>query len=224
MDTLKDQFSRRWTELICPEYTLSTWIKMYASKGFDVAVPDGKPRFPIALFICRESRIHTLRSVELLKNRYDEARSFYFNKNADMLWIYTDPHPDPDEPGFYGAPMDLIDKAEAARMSRLLRAYGGQLNKIKTVLNSDADWWEPHFANYMHHLHGVSVVYVYWDSELATAFKDLSETLECVARGSDRTVTFRFVNKDFTLYEEQKVQGVSVLQWETSGHGWWVKR
>ena len=77
---------------------------------------------PITLWICQESRKHTLNHYMLMEHSQTTAGSFYFSPSRDVLFLTMDYTDDP----YYS--------------DQLEQFYKGQLNHIRTVLVLDRKW------------------------------------------------------------------------------------
>ncbi|KAH6704089.1 hypothetical protein BKA61DRAFT_450808, partial [Leptodontidium sp. MPI-SDFR-AT-0119] len=85
---------------------------------------------PVSLYVCHESRKHTLKQYRLMEHTNAKAGSFYFNPRHDVLWFS----------------FDFTDELDYLR--DLLRCYGEQLNDIESVLIEEAEWEELTPARY----------------------------------------------------------------------------
>ncbi|CAD6446988.1 548c8ca1-dcab-4d66-83db-05603e4b4183 [Sclerotinia trifoliorum] len=107
---------------------------------------------PVSLYVCHESRKHTLKQYRLMKHTNAKAGSFYFNPRHDVLWFSFD---FTDEPDY---------------LRDLLRCYGKQLNDIESVLVEEAEWEEltpaRYKSNYLSRLRGLkSITVLFRDDE-----------------------------------------------------------
>lgn len=76
---------------------------------------------PLALWICRESREHTLKHYMFIRHPGLSAGSFYFSPARDILWLSWD----------VSDPMYLAELQED---------YGRSLDRFKTLVIEDDEW------------------------------------------------------------------------------------
>jgi hypothetical protein len=103
-------------------------------KNFGSRVVEQNPlvhcRPPVSLYICQESRIHTLSQYRRIEHTAAKQGSFYFNPYRDVMWLSID---FTDEPNY---------------LRDLKRCYGTQLNAIGNLLVEESDWTECTPAGY----------------------------------------------------------------------------
>lgn len=108
-----------------PMCCLTTWVK-YVNQGsyreFEEEEPLEECTQPVALRVCRESRVHTLRRFVKMQHATITSSIFYINPHADVLWITEDASDDPRK---------LLD---------LKRHYGTQLRQISRLVIEDGSW------------------------------------------------------------------------------------
>jgi 2EXR family len=88
---------------------------------------------PVALFVCHESRQHTLRHYTLTKHQESEFEPFYCDPSVDILWFNYE---------FTGHAVNLAHVELHDRMDKLCKKYRTPLKYFKTVL-VDEIFWNP---------------------------------------------------------------------------------
>jgi 2EXR family len=107
---------------------------------------------PMALWVCHESRQHTLSQYRSMEHAEAAVGSFYFNPSRDILWFS----------------IDFID--EDNNLRDLERYYEGQLDSFKTVLVEEEEWSNStpveYIETYLAPLRGIETIQlVYGDCE-----------------------------------------------------------
>ncbi|KAL5325374.1 hypothetical protein ACEPPN_006499 [Leptodophora sp. 'Broadleaf-Isolate-01'] len=117
---------------------------------------------PVSLFVCHESRKHTLKQYRSVERTNSKAGSFYFNPRHDVLWFS------------FGAAehdfryQDLIFGSHFTVKHRyrrnLLRFCNEQLSDIESVLVEEAEWEEitpaRYNSKYLSSLSGLKIITV----------------------------------------------------------------
>lgn len=127
---------------------------------------------PVALQICRQSRMHTLSRYRVMKSL---AWPFYYHPQRDVIFLSVDTTDDYPE-----------------HMPVLERYHHTELNTLETALVLNGEWpiapWDTgstHVLDYISHLGGLKTVQVLWP-ESASDIGELMET-----DGTDDTVEKR---------------------------------
>jgi hypothetical protein len=104
---------------------------------------------PVALFVCQESRRHTLRHYRLIQHAVFEAGSFYSDPSVDVLWFDYE---------FTGHDVNDLPQSQE-RMDMLSQCYGTQLDLFKNVLVEEM-FWDPERGNqeYLGFLLGLEII------------------------------------------------------------------
>jgi hypothetical protein len=116
------------------EYTGTTYLRLAGSLlallktdfGGDRTLDNVRPLEhcppPVALWVCQESRGHTLSQYRTMQHAESTTYSFFFNPSCDILWFCR----------------ELTGQPKCQRDLQL--SYGGQLDTITTVLVEEAEW------------------------------------------------------------------------------------
>ncbi|KUI74523.1 hypothetical protein VM1G_10095 [Cytospora mali] len=80
---------------------------------------------PVALYVCRESRVHTSKAYVSFQHAEGHGEPFYFHPRRDILWLC----------------LELGDHPEVIE-TKLRRAYGAQIDKVENVMLPDWRWGE----------------------------------------------------------------------------------
>ncbi len=104
----------------------------------------------VALFVCHESRQHTLRYYRLIEHPEFVYESFYCDPSIDILWFTYQ---------FTGQQVNHPHSHEY--MDNLYQSYGAQLNLFRTVL-IDEMFWNPECGNqeYLGRLLGLETILI----------------------------------------------------------------
>lgn len=108
-----------------PLCSLSRWIEEFENdtyRDFESEEPLETCPNPLALYVCHESRIHTLRRHIKLQHKTLTHSVFYVNPRVDILWLTEDSS-------------DCFDK-----VSGLKDSYGDQLAALSRVLVEEVLW------------------------------------------------------------------------------------
>jgi 2EXR family len=105
---------------------------------------------PVALFVCHESRQHTLRHYRLIEHPEFIYESFYCDPSIDILWFNYE---------FTGD--DVNHPHSQEYMDKLYQSYGTRLNLFRTVL-VDEMFWDPQSRNqeYLGRLLGLETILI----------------------------------------------------------------
>lgn len=116
---------------------------------------------PVALFVCPESRQHTLRHYRLIAQPEINHEPFYYDPSIDILWFNYD---------FTGDAVNHPHSQE--HMDQLYQSYGAQLDHFRTVL-IDEIFWNPESGNkeYLAKLLGLQTILI-----MDTSRHDMSRT------------------------------------------------
>ncbi|KAH8889970.1 hypothetical protein GQ53DRAFT_842502 [Thozetella sp. PMI_491] len=101
---------------------LSTWLQTNVSLRILEDAPLEKCPDPVALWVCRESRTHTLRRYVLMLHSKVVANPIYFRPDCDALWLNA----------------DVMD--DSLYQEELRNHYGKQLDRIERVLVEEGEW------------------------------------------------------------------------------------
>jgi hypothetical protein len=108
--------------ILRPTCHLSTWVQTTFSHRILEDGPLEECPDPIALQVCHESRIHTLRKYTCMQHSKLSTRAFYLYPGRDIIWLNTDVT---DDPIYVG---------------ELRHHYSSQLGRIERVLVEDYEW------------------------------------------------------------------------------------
>ncbi|KAM0552409.1 hypothetical protein ACHAPJ_007969 [Fusarium lateritium] len=99
---------------------------------------------PIALFICKESREHTLKRFVRMLHVY-EPWSFYFNPRSDVLSVSS----------------ESMDEDIAGEI--LWKSYGQQLSNIRKSIFTIKEWQEDRMSDLLRYFGGIMLVQILLD-------------------------------------------------------------
>ncbi|KAE9367570.1 hypothetical protein N431DRAFT_69684 [Stipitochalara longipes BDJ] len=107
---------------------------------------------PVALFVCHESRQHTLRHYRLIEQPKFSMEPFYCDPSMDILWFTYE---------FTGHAFNMPHVELQARMDKLCHQYCTLLHFFKTVL-VDEIFWSPESGNqeYLATLPGLETILI----------------------------------------------------------------
>jgi hypothetical protein len=124
---------------------------------------------PVALFVCHESRQHTLRYYSLIENQESKSESFYCDPSVDILWFNYE---------FTGHAVNLAHIELHDRMDKLCQQYHTTLDLFKTVL-VDEIFWNPESGNqeYLALLLSLTTILIMDTSRQDTSREDVIPTI-----------------------------------------------
>ncbi|KAL5330845.1 hypothetical protein ACEPPN_000370 [Leptodophora sp. 'Broadleaf-Isolate-01'] len=126
--------------------TLSTVLNMNVGRRVVEQRPVESCPPPVSLFVCHESRKHTLKQYRSMEHTNSKAGSFYFNPRHDVFWFS----------------FDFAEEPDCRR--DLLRFCNEQLSDIESVLVEEAEWEEitpaRYNSKYLSSLSGLKVITV----------------------------------------------------------------
>ncbi|PMD40474.1 hypothetical protein L207DRAFT_339038 [Hyaloscypha variabilis F] len=107
---------------------------------------------PVALFVCHESRQHTLRHYRLIEQPEINLEPFYCDPPIDILWFTYE---------FTGHAVNMRHVELQSRMDQLCHQHPNLLNLFKTVL-VDEIFWNPESGNqdYLSHLLSLETILI----------------------------------------------------------------
>jgi 2EXR family len=108
---------------------------------------------PVALWICRESRMYTMTQYTTMRHLVLTTCSFYFNPSRDVLWFT----------------MDATDELELLPQMQL---YGKQLDNIEIAFVEEL-WWdektpEKYSSSFLDFLGGLRIILLLLDLDVPT--------------------------------------------------------
>jgi hypothetical protein len=151
---------------------------------------------PVALFVCYESRLHTLRHYRLVENPERIYEPFYCNPSVDILWFTHQ---------FTGQQVNRPHSHEY--MDKLYQSYGAHLDRFRAVL-IDEMFWNPECGNqeYLGHLLGLETILIMDTSRQDKLLEDLMPTVygkedleHFVAAGQKEFSSFKAQYPDWPL-------------------------
>jgi hypothetical protein len=116
-----------------PVSSLDTLLRTdFSSRPLETPSPLEKCPFPIALQICQESRMHTLKRYALVQHPDLPECAFYFNSRQDLLWLSGD------------------ISSDTERLKELQASYQTFINQFRILLVDEVEWgagdWDPSSA------------------------------------------------------------------------------
>ncbi|KAL2866162.1 2EXR domain-containing protein [Aspergillus lucknowensis] len=113
-----------------PVGSLDTLLRTdFSSRPVETSSPLEKCPLPIALWICQESRTHTLKTYALVQHPDLPECSFYFNPRQELLWLSS----------------DISNNTE--RFEEIQASYKTSIKQFRILLVEDTEWegwgWEP---------------------------------------------------------------------------------
>ncbi|OKL55249.1 hypothetical protein UA08_09471 [Talaromyces atroroseus] len=121
----------------------------FSSRPVESPSPLEKCPFPIALWICQESRMHTLKTYALVQHPELPECAFYFNPRQDLLWLSC----------------DIADDIEG--LEELRASYQTSITQFRILLVEDTEWedwqWDPSSAPALSILPGLRTVVLIGD-------------------------------------------------------------
>ncbi|CRG88240.1 Proto-oncogene tyrosine-protein kinase ROS [Talaromyces islandicus] len=106
-----------------PVGSLDTLLRTnFSSRPVETPSPLEKCSFPIALQICQESRMHTLKTYALVQHPDLPECAFYFNPRQDLLWFSCD------------------IASDTKRLMELQDSYQTSINQFRILLVEDTEW------------------------------------------------------------------------------------
>lgn len=138
--------------ILRPMCSISRW-KQYAKSGayrnFEAEEPLEACPNPTALYVCHESRIHTLRQYIEIQHGGIITDVFYMNPKLDILWLSEDTSDDME------------------KLNSLKYCYGNQIELVSQVLVGEAEWdTREYLLDFFGMLKGLHRVYVAIDKSL----------------------------------------------------------
>ncbi|KAH8651719.1 hypothetical protein BGZ61DRAFT_229682 [Ilyonectria robusta] len=150
----------------------------------------GQNRHPVALSVCTESRIHTLKSFYQLRHHERTEWSFYFSPTRDVLWV----------------PDSLWWKFDDEDAITLSRSYGNQLTQVKQLVLSMEKWRDIGELNVLLVLRGIETIHIRLsDDATSTEISTLLEEIE-LDFGNDDKYCSRFQLVDGTYEVRGQIQ------------------
>ncbi|KAJ4258962.1 hypothetical protein NW762_008050 [Fusarium torreyae] len=131
---------------ICFSHGVSEWLqldngpKLFSTPNMALTSYDRSPA-PIALFICKESREHTLKRFVRMRHVY-EPWSFYFDPRSDILSMSS----------------ESMDEDIAGEI--LWKSYGQQLSNIRKSIFTIKDWQEDRMSDLLRYFGGIALVQI----------------------------------------------------------------
>jgi hypothetical protein len=124
---------------------------------------------PVGLFVCHESRQHTLRHYRLIENAEFNSEPFYCDPSIDILWFDYE---------FTGHAVNLAHVELHDRMDKLCQQYRTPLNLFKIVL-VDEVFWNPESGNqeYLALLLSLETILIMDTSRQDTSREDVIPTI-----------------------------------------------
>ncbi|KAA8644941.1 hypothetical protein EYZ11_009315 [Aspergillus tanneri] len=109
--------------ILRPVGTLNTLLGAdFSCRHLEIRSPVEHCLPPIALWICHESRVHTLKQYTLIQHPDLSECSFYFSPRRDLLWLSCD------------------ITSETERLDELQASYGASLDNFRALLAEDTEW------------------------------------------------------------------------------------
>ncbi|KAB5511468.1 hypothetical protein GE09DRAFT_1164842 [Coniochaeta sp. 2T2.1] len=144
---------------------LSTWLHTDVRCSILEDAPLEKCLDPVALWVCHESRTHTLRRFTRIVHSNIQAKPFYFRPDQDLIWLNA----------------DVTD--DSLYQKELRDHYGEQLDKIERVLVEEEEWAIPGlYPNCLGMLQGLQVIQVLQEREIVTEQPEAEEDSNQSAR------------------------------------------
>ncbi|QKX57720.1 uncharacterized protein TRUGW13939_04839 [Talaromyces rugulosus] len=128
-----------------PVSSLDTILRAdFSSRPLERPSPLEECPFPIALQICQESRIHTLKTYALVQHPDLPECTFYFNPRQDLLWLSGD------------------ISSDTERLKELQASYQAFINLLRILLVEETEWgawdWDPSSASALSILPALRIV------------------------------------------------------------------
>ena len=153
---------------------------------------------PVALFVCHESRQHTLRHYRLIEQTQLNIEPFYCDPSIDILWFTYE---------FTGHAVNMPHVELEARMDRLCQQNLTLLHLFKAVL-IDEIFWNPESGNqeYLGKLPALETIFIMDTSRRDTSREDsipvvydCQELQHFVAAGRKECAKFKERHSDWPL-------------------------
>ncbi|CRG91089.1 Vacuolar protein sorting-associated protein 3 [Talaromyces islandicus] len=123
----------------------------FSTRPLEVSSPLEKCPYPIALQICHESRLHTLKTYALVQHPDLPECAFYFNPRQDLLWLSGD------------------ISSDTERLEELRASYQTFLNQFRILLVEESEWgswdWDPSSSPALSILSALRIVVLIDDDE-----------------------------------------------------------
>ncbi|KAL2861006.1 2EXR domain-containing protein [Aspergillus lucknowensis] len=120
---LADDAGYKEFTILRPVSALGTLLRRdFSSRHLETKFPLEKYLPPIALWICQESRLHTLKSYALIQHPDLPECSFYFNPLRDLLWLSCD------------------ITSDSERLKELQASYQTSITQFRILLVEDTEW------------------------------------------------------------------------------------
>ncbi|KAI0516770.1 hypothetical protein F5B22DRAFT_606456 [Xylaria bambusicola] len=198
---------------IRPTCRVSTWIEKFRVDNDIIScrdINDEKPietyHHAVALSVCHEARIHTLRHAVKVPHPTLPRRSFFFHPAVDILWLSE----------------DAVDQLE---WPHSFESCGGLLASISRVLIEETNMDEQHLFDFFAAMPGLREVIVILNVEGSSDEEDAEGAMEGVEGAisdPDTPAVLSVAPCIQDLYENARLQHMSRMDNESPARQMWV--